>query len=198
MDVDSLGQIFSRGLRRMKGGNEVSYQSFSRVASLSRELDLFFKFHLSRTLACKPIDGFESFKLIGDAKAREAVIVYAGGDDLFIVGAWSDIIGTAFDIHRSLKLYTGENPNLDILGGVTAFQTKYPLYKMAEEVGELEESAKRHRQDGKEGEEKKAISLFRSGLIFKWNDPEEMYIGELRLLIYSCKYKNGRVRFKLP
>ncbi len=84
----------------------------------------------------------------------------------------------AYDVHRSFKLYTGGNPNLNISGGLTAFRTKYPLYKMAEEVGELEEKAKRYSQDG---EEKNALTLFRSDLVFRWNEVERIYSSVLGL-----------------
>lgn len=198
MDVDNLGQIFSRGLNRIREGEKISYQSFSRVASLSRELDLFFKFHLGQILECKSIEGFESFRLFENMESRHAVIIYSGGDDLFIAGAWSDIIETAFDIHRSFNLYTGENPNLDISGGATAFDTKYPLYKMAEEVGELEEKAKMNKRDNDDGDEKKSLSLFNSNLVFKWNEAEQICLKVIRLLIKLCEYESRKVRFKLP
>ena len=30
-----------------------------------------------------------------DSPKRKATVVYAGGDDLFVIGAWDDIIGFA-------------------------------------------------------------------------------------------------------
>lgn len=33
---------------------------------------------------------------------RNAVICYSGGDDLFIVGAWNEIIELAIDIQKNL------------------------------------------------------------------------------------------------
>lgn len=49
-------------------------------------------------------------------KKRNAVIVYSGGDDLFIVGSWDDIIGFAVDLYYALKKYT--QGTLKISGGI--------------------------------------------------------------------------------
>ncbi|GBD38692.1 CRISPR-associated protein Cas10/Csm1 [bacterium HR37] len=194
MDVDNLGQIFSRGLKRIRNSQEISYQSFSRIASLSRELNLFFNFYLTQILECKLFKDFRSLRLLNEPQPRKAVIIYAGGDDLFITGSWDDVVETAFDIHRCFKLHTGENPYLDLSAGVGIFRTKYPLYKMAQETGELEENAKRNIKDK---EEKRSVCLFRSDLVFKWSEADKI-LDTMRLLLNLTTQTNGRLRFKLP
>ena len=37
---------------------------------------------------------------------RNALIVYSGGDDVFLIGAWDDVIGFAIDLQNSLQKYT--------------------------------------------------------------------------------------------
>ena len=69
-------------------------------------------------------------------------IVYAGGDDLFIVGAWDDVAELAFDINASFNAFTCQNPNVHLSGGVTLHKPKFPLYQMARIAKQAEGAAK--------------------------------------------------------
>jgi CRISPR-associated protein Csm1 len=137
MDVDDLGKIFSIGLER-RGG------TFSRVASLSRLLNNFFK-NCIRMLANGELSEHLPDDMpkvsVGEGK-REIVVVYSGGDDLFIVGAWNHVFEIAFEIEALFRKYVGENPNITISAGYAIFDPKYPLYRMAEVTGNREEEAK--------------------------------------------------------
>ncbi len=122
-DVDNLGATFVSGFE-----NEVvqdRYVTLSRTATLSRLLVLFFKYHINSIL---------------DEKKRNAAIVYSGGDDLFIVGAWNEVIEIAIDIQQAFKKYT-EN-TLTISAGIGIYQDGYPIHASAREVAELEEDSK--------------------------------------------------------
>jgi CRISPR-associated protein Csm1 len=77
----------------------------------------------------------------GDGK-RDIVVVYSGGDDLFIVGAWNDVFEIAFEIRELFGEYVGWNPNLTISAGFAIFDPKYPLYRMAKITSDRLESAK--------------------------------------------------------
>lgn len=174
MDVDDLGDIFAELLRRNPYGSAY----FVRAGSLSRQLELFFKFHvnafcLGHGLPQRPLNfsGFEPApkrpKSWREGKGwglegRSVAVVYSGGDDLFIVGAWSDAAELAFDVHRAFKAYTAQNPDIDISGGLILTPKNYPLYHMADLSKEaLEKVAKRHKETMGEDDKKKAsIALF--------------------------------------
>jgi len=78
-------------------------------------------------------------------------VIYAGGDDLFILGAWDETAELAFDIQRCFAHFTGGSLDKEkqtvtggrgISGGLTLHQPKFPLYQMARKSGEAEHVAK--------------------------------------------------------
>ena len=133
-DIDNLGQAFINGFGE--------YSDIFRTSSLSRHLSLFFKYYIN--FICKSDIGFNSFNLYGNEinfnKDKRIVIVYSGGDDVFLVGYWRDVINFAFDLRESFRKYT--NNKLTFSAGIGFFNHKYPISKMAEQTGELEELAK--------------------------------------------------------
>ena len=133
-DVDNLGATFAFGFRRPDGDSH--FVTLSRTAELSRQLSLFFKLHLKKILATP------EFTMTGKKKdCRHAAVVYAGGDDLFIVGAWDDIIELAVDIRKNFAAFS-EN-TLTLSAGIGIYRESYPISVMAEETAELEEKSKR-------------------------------------------------------
>ncbi|WP_197460575.1 type III-A CRISPR-associated protein Cas10/Csm1, partial [Thermodesulfatator autotrophicus] len=155
MDVDNLGQIFRAGL----SGND---QTFSRLAAISRALNLFFKYHLNALLCGEKTSGFsyppalDPYDWAGRnvrEDGRRVAIIYSGGDDLFLMGHWLDICEAAFDIVKAFQAYTG-NPELTISGGITMGHIRMPVYQYAELAGAAENQAKGHRK------EKNALALF--------------------------------------
>ena len=98
-DVDNLGQTFVGGF--CNEVNQNRYVTLSRTATLSRQLSLFFKLYINKILK-EP-----EYSLTGkQLNKRNATIVYSGGDDLFIVGAWNEIIELAIDIRKKFAQYT--------------------------------------------------------------------------------------------
>ena len=84
--MDNLGQAFVAGF-------EDKNTSISRTTTFSRKLSEFFKLHINYILR-NP-----EFHLGKDApQQRNALIVYSGGDDVFLIGAWDDVIGFAVDL----------------------------------------------------------------------------------------------------
>ncbi len=151
MDVDDLGKIFSLGIPEGEGG-------FSRFASVSRLLNHFFK-NCVRLLAEGKLrdhipDNIPRISSVTGAK--EVVVVYSGGDDLFIVGAWDHVFELAFEISALFEKYVGYNPNITISAGYAIFDPKFPLYRMAEITGDREERAK---DDGEKVSEKDGIEI---------------------------------------
>lgn len=60
-------------------------------------------------------------------------IIYAGGDDLFIVASWDLLPSLAHGIRREFGHYC--HNRLTISGGIAIAQEKYPLYRAAELAG---------------------------------------------------------------
>lgn len=132
-DVDNLGQTFVSGFANPKNHNR--YVTLSRTATLSRQLSLFFKCHINKILR-------ESDFSI-DRKPmhpRLATICYSGGDDLFIVGAWNEIIELAVDIRRNFERYT--QGTLTLSAGIGVYVPGYPISAIAREVALMEDSSK--------------------------------------------------------
>ena len=145
-DVDNLGSAVSSGFDK-------AYNSISRNTALSRNLSIFFKFYINNILK-NPV-----FSLDGDTKPRKrnAAIIYSGGDDLFIVGAWKDILEFSIDLYESFKKFSLDS--LTLSAGYGVYESKYPISYIAEDAGRLESLSKK-----KEG--KNSITLF-SPPVFK-------------------------------
>ena len=159
-DVDNLGTTFVSGFNNKENDNR--YVTLSRTATLSRLLSLFFKMYINSILQngeyC--IDGNDNDK---KKYIRNAVICYSGGDDVFIVGAWNEVIELAVDLKQKFEMYT-EN-TLTISAGIGVYQHDYPISVIANEVAELENMSK-----NKAG--KNAITLFDDGAVHNEYDSE--------------------------
>ena len=170
-DVDNLGKSFVAGFRDKDNGDR--YVTLSRTAAFSRKLSLFFKLHVNDILE------HGTFSLTGEAvHPRNAAVVYSGGDDLFIVGAWKDVLEFAVDLHYALKKFTQET--LTISAGLGIFPEKYPIIFMADQTGRLESISKQI-SDGK----KNAITLFNQDSSYHWDELIESVIGEKYMLLYE-------------
>jgi len=100
-------------------------------------------------------------------------IVYAGGDDLFIVGHWAVLPDVAIWIRDEFNRFTGNHPQLTISGGISIFSQKYPIYKAAKAAGEAESAAKQQRKMRNGNETKKnAISFLDT--VMSWEDFKEV------------------------
>jgi CRISPR-associated protein Csm1 len=143
-DVDNLGEVFTSGIPEEK-------ISISRTATLSRALSYFFKFSINEILK---------------SKNYQVQIIYSGGDDLFLVGNWSDVVYAAIDIRKAFAEFVG-NESITLSAGIGTFPEKYPIARMAHETGDLEDAAKMHVwQNG----EKDSIALWSTQNVFTWNE----------------------------
>lgn len=123
MDVDDLGELFKRGL----GENA----SLTRLATLSSRISLFFEGWLKKM--CDE-----------DVRAGKIYTVYAGGDDVFLIGPWDLIPGLAKGIADKFKEYTGGNHDVHASAGMAFIDGKYPVYQAAEDAGGALGAAKAH------------------------------------------------------
>lgn len=177
-DVDNLGAAFMAGFPGQ-------YATLGRSAALSRQLSLFFKMYVN-TLCAGEVNGLQEmqhsrFSLFGTDKdkARKVHIVYSGGDDMFIVGAWDELIELAVDIRRAFARFT--NGKLTFSAGIGLFDSKCPMAEMARQSEALESAAKSL-------PEKDGIALFGvpdsesnknyEVAVYKWQDFTEKVCGE--------------------
>lgn len=137
MDVDSLGKRFVTG-----------FDSISQYKVFSGSLVDFFE---SETGKIQQEPAFKPF----------LNIIYAGGDDLFVVGRWDKVIDFAERIHQETKERFSSD-GITISGGIVVVQPKFPISKAAELAGEAENAAKQFR-DG----EKNAFCML--GKTVSWN-----------------------------
>ena len=136
MDVDNLGIIFSE---------RINSDLFSPliVSTLSKSVNLFFTNYMN--LICKKqIDNPLLIPTENREKERLVSIIYSGGDDLVMIGAWNEICEISLDIRRNFKKYVKNNKDISISGGIFLAHPKFPLYQMISFSGKAEEIAKRN------------------------------------------------------
>ncbi len=164
MDVDNMGNLFS----------EIG--SLTELSTKSRMLNMFFKVYLKRICHGNLDGGLVATDIVGKKYAekndhgdidRNVSVVYAGGDDLFILGAWDETTELSFDIQRCFHQFTGGDYELKknekrvtISGGLTLHHPKFPLYQMAKKSGEAEHVAKHDRDADSDDIKKNRIALF--------------------------------------
>ncbi|OIP68751.1 MAG: type III-A CRISPR-associated protein Cas10/Csm1 [Oscillatoriales cyanobacterium CG2_30_44_21] len=196
MDVDRLGQIFARGLPDKKDSpRNIDEYSLPRVASLSRQMSYFFKVYLN-SLAGDRVNNLpekvETLTIKSDKNfsRRNLMFIYAGGDDLFISGAWNEVVEFAFDIYQSFRAYTGNHPDITISGGISIDDAKFPLYQSADSSGDAESKAKNNGRD--------SLGLF--GQAFKWEEwlgNQDIQVESIDSLIKAREYIKTKEELKL-
>lgn len=161
MDVDGLGQLFIKGF-------DPANASFSAYATLSGQLDWFFSGFLNT--------------IRGKSQYRDWVnIIYSGGDDVFAVGRWDEVIGFADEVQREFRKFTNR-PDITISAGISIVTPKFPIAKGAADAGAAEEAAKDFERS--EGPPKNALCLL--GIVVGWEEfdtvvkMKEFWIKNLR------------------
>ena len=126
MDVDNLGHAFISGFEQENEKDPVKrmhYVTLSRTSAFSRQMSLFFKCYIN-----------------GILEGLQVSIVYAGGDDVFLAGAWNAVLEAAQRIQRNFTAFSCGA--LTLSAGIGIFDDHYPIRLSAEETAALEESAK--------------------------------------------------------
>jgi CRISPR-associated protein Csm1 len=169
MDVDRLGQIFAKGLGQA--------YTLPRLASLSRQMTYFFKVYLNSLAEARQpnfLDYCDSLqferlphnppkdpqKELDKNLRQNLLFIYAGGDDLFVSGAWDEVVAFGFDVYQAFRAYTGWHPDITLSAGISIVDAKFPLYQAAEEAGDIEKAAKGNGRD--------SLGLFNAAL--KWDE----------------------------
>ncbi len=123
MDVDNLGEVLKN----------LPHRSISRLSTFSYLLGYFFS---ARVQALAQKDEFKD----------KIYLAYAGGDDLFAIGAWSILPEFARAIYDEFCNFTSSN--LKLSAGIFLAPTqKFPVYEAATLAGEAEKMAKEKGRD---------------------------------------------------
>lgn len=204
-DVDNLGAAFMAGFADRANKNR--YATMGRSTALSRQLSLFFKRYIN-SLCSGEINGIgengkEKFNLYQDGKNKEKPrkvhIVYSGGDDMFIVGAWDELIELAIDIRHAFSSYT--NGKLTFSAGIGLFPDKCPISEMARVTGEMEDYAKKNPAKnsvtlfGMNTEQQKDTELEMTS--YGWHDFENAVVGSKLIFLQKYISVDGAARDKL-
>jgi CRISPR-associated protein Csm1 len=132
MDVDDLGRVLTQWLPQ---------RTMASTSALSHALDRFFTGWLDAM--CQEVMDEPRMAGVPDGRSDLLYVIYAGGDDLFVVGAWDLMPLLAERIYHRFAAYVGENPHLHISAGITLEDRKFPLYQAAQRAGDaLDHGAK--------------------------------------------------------
>jgi CRISPR-associated protein Csm1 len=151
-DIDNLGYIIQYGFDRLVDDEETSKYSVSRYTFLSRMIDAFFQHWLKHTIA-------EKYPMI--------YTVYAGGDDLLLIGSWADIIKFSYEFYKHFKAFVGNNPDITLSAGISLFSPHSPVTTAAQ-------GAQNYLEQSKENTGKDSLMLFDTPPV-KWEKLEELF-----------------------
>ena len=151
MDMDGLGKRFIKGFDSIK-----KYQEYSD------SLTAFFENNI------KDYQKRAEFKPYIN-------IIYAGGDDLFIVGRWEKVIDFAELIHKetenaSFNKNVEDDDKIHISGGIAIVKSTFPIAKAADLAGEAEDFAKQY--DGEKYGYGKKNAFHMLGKTLSWASPK--------------------------
>lgn len=149
------------------------FVTLSRTAAFSRQMSLFFKGYINPILSGE----FEH------CRALQVAVVYSGGDDVFLVGAWTDVLEGARRIREALRRYTCGA--LTISAGIGIYGDHFPIRQAASLTAGLEDEAKSlPHKDG--------IALFAAGdgHCYPWDTYLERICGE-KLVTLEQYFSSG-------
>ena len=128
MDVDNLGGLFRDGLGESA--------TISRMSTLSESVRLFFEGYIPKL--CRDYNDDHTTNILE--------LIYAGGDDLFLVGGWSALPQIARQIRDDFRAFVGGG-HVTLSGGIAIEHKKYPLYQLASDAGDALDNAKALRKE---------------------------------------------------
>jgi len=145
-DVDNLGAIFGCGFQGRRF-------TLSRMATLSRSLNNFFAIYLPYALRRAENRNF-----------RDIYTVFAGGDDLFLIGPWKAIRDASLFIYKKFREYTCHHEKVHLSAGITIHKPSTPVDVIAEKAEESLGEAK--------GAGRDRITMFDKTV--SWNEFEKL------------------------
>ncbi|RMF92694.1 MAG: type III-A CRISPR-associated protein Cas10/Csm1 [Candidatus Schekmanbacteria bacterium] len=170
-DIDKLGTILRDGLKN---------KNISRLATFSRQLDYFFSIYIP-------------YRLSSHSNYKDIYTIFAGGDDLFLIGPWNTIIDFAYETRKAFDDYVCNNPDITISAGISVNKPSEPIRILAEFSEEALENSKNFVADN--GKKKNAVTLF--GETVSWETfGEILKIGDSLEEWIDKKIINNAMLFK--
>ena len=111
-DIDNLGMIFACGIKKERN-------SLSRLSTMSRQVNHFFSIYLPYVLSTK-----EEF--------RNIYTVFAGGDDLFLIGPWNRIVEFTVFLKDRFNEYVCGNSQITLSAGISVNKPGEPVKHISE------------------------------------------------------------------
>ncbi len=150
-DIDNLGMLMSCGLKEQNF-------TLSRLSSLSRQFNNFFVVYLPHLLRAEPT-------------FQNTYTVFAGGDDLFLIGPWNRIIELAGYLRAKFREYVCHNEEIHFSAGISIHDSHEPIDSLAETA----ETALEHSKDA----DRNRITLFSETV--HWDEAEELNLVKIRI-----------------
>jgi len=135
-DVDQLGMLMAAGI-------PPKLFTISRLAALSRQLNFFFTVYLPHLLKT-------------EARFQDVYTVFAGGDDLFLIGPWNRMVELALHLRAAFMRYACANPEVHFSAGITLHKPGTPLKRL----DEASEEALQKSKAGEPGKRGNKITVF--------------------------------------
>jgi CRISPR-associated protein Csm1 len=144
-DIDDLGALFQSGLE---------HPTFAKMGALSRQVNNFFAVYLP---------------YLCQSKYPDTYIVFAGGDDFFLLGPWQQLMRLAAELRTKFSRYVANNPDIHFSAGLSVTKPKIPIQQLAVMGEEALEQAKAH-------EGKNTVTCF--GQTVSWVDFDRLVTVE--------------------
>ena len=180
-DVDNLGLIFVNGFREK---DDKSDKSISRITTLSRLLDTFFTGRLDHLLR---------------TEFQNMYTVFAGGDDLLLIGPWGQTLDFALRLHKEFSAFSCDNPDFTISGGMAIVKPRLPIAAAIEVADGLLDEAKQNKSMGSDHPKDQLAVLNdcfkwdRAGMLLEegdklaaWQEEKRVSAGFVRQLLESA------------
>lgn len=146
-DVDFMGKFIKEG--------SVT-DSFAKFSFFSRMVDYFFSVYVPYLM---------------QKEYQDTYTVFAGGDDLFVLGAWDEVVKLAQKIHDEFERFCEEKMSFSV--GMVMTKPNKPINFVANVAEEALEESKNYKEEQTPQEkEKNAITLF--GECAGWIDYKDM------------------------
>ncbi len=149
-DIDNAGEIFINGFKKINAENNNYIEdiyTISRFSMMSRMFDYFFGVWLPNKFLSKEF--------------HSVYTIFAGGDDLFLVGPWNQIICLAELVSKKIRELAGLNEEVHISIGIALASSSVPIYQLSDKAEDELEKCKN--LNGKN-----AVTVF--GKTLKWDE----------------------------